>query len=318
MTCEAERFTAANIPPLRGYVVIVTGGNAGIGYETALQLARHDARVYIASRSEARVMEAIAKMRRVQASVDVHFLKLDLQDLNSVKAAAAEFERRETRLDILINNAGIMACPYEHTKDGHEVQWQTCFLAHHAFTLSLLPMMRQTAQQRGSARAGVRIVNVSSDAALFMGPDTIQYDDTNLSGVTGSLAPWRRYSHCKKASIIAAKAINTRYDKYGIAAYSLHPGVIKTGLQAHDTSFLGTITRVTMKLTPTSTVEEGARNSLFVATSPLVTDHGGKFYGPVGKLNHRAEKLTSDPKTADMLWDLADRQLRDHGFAFDH
>jgi NAD(P)-dependent dehydrogenase (short-subunit alcohol dehydrogenase family) len=106
---KATGFEVSEIPNLNGYVAIVTGGNSNIGYETTLQLARHGARVYIASRSAERVNEAIKKMQSTQPSLDVHFLKFDLQDLESIKGTAADFLAREGRLDILICNAGVSA-----------------------------------------------------------------------------------------------------------------------------------------------------------------------------------------------------------------
>lgn len=83
-----------------------------------------------------------------------------------------------------------MACPYGLTKDGYELQWQTCFLAHHALTLALLPLLKATAAQQTGNRGRVRIVNVSSDAAFLMGPKSINYDDPNMTDVTGTFAPW--------------------------------------------------------------------------------------------------------------------------------
>jgi NAD(P)-dependent dehydrogenase (short-subunit alcohol dehydrogenase family) len=104
---RATGFEVSEIPNLNGFVAIVTGGNSNIGYETTLQLARHGARVYIASRSAERVNEAIRKMQSTQPSLDVHFLKFDLQDLESIKGTAADFLAREGRLDLLICNAGV-------------------------------------------------------------------------------------------------------------------------------------------------------------------------------------------------------------------
>ena len=103
-------FQASEIPDLQGYVAIVTGGNSGVGYETSLQLARRNARVYIAGRSQFRVNEAISEMRKSSpkaGNLDLRFLALDLNSLNSVTAAAREFMNRESRLDLLINNAGV-------------------------------------------------------------------------------------------------------------------------------------------------------------------------------------------------------------------
>lgn len=109
MPCKEDQFSEKDIPDLAGYVIIVTGGNSGIGYETTRQLALRNARVYITSRSEERVSKAIREMRESVGgkSLDLHFLQVDLQDLRSVKAAAASFMQRESRLDIIINNAGV-------------------------------------------------------------------------------------------------------------------------------------------------------------------------------------------------------------------
>ncbi|KKP02837.1 hypothetical protein THAR02_05067 [Trichoderma harzianum] len=107
---KEEEFQVADIPNLSGYVAIVTGGNSGIGYETTRELASHGARVYIASRSKTRVDAAIKAMKNGNSGLDIHFLKLDLQDLQSIKTTAEEFSQKEPRLDILINNAGVSLC----------------------------------------------------------------------------------------------------------------------------------------------------------------------------------------------------------------
>ena len=118
MVCQGSP-AGHKIPELAGYVAIVTGGNSGIGYETALQLALHGARVYIAARSHDRITSSISRMKSsTQASLDLNPLDLDLQSLRSVDEAAKRFMKLESRLDILINNAGIMACPFELTEDG--------------------------------------------------------------------------------------------------------------------------------------------------------------------------------------------------------
>ncbi|KAF4457201.1 hypothetical protein F53441_765 [Fusarium austroafricanum] len=314
MNCHKElEFQLRDIPSLQGYVAIVTGGNSGIGYETSLQLALKGARVYISSRSNERVGKAIAEMHNISPNLDLHFLKLDLQDLQSIKATAADFMTRETRLDILINNAGIMATPWELTKDGIEVQWQTCFLSHHALTMSLMPLLVSAAQSSGRVDR-VRIVNVASDMAFNAGPQTINYGDPNLTDLDGLLAPHRRYGHCKQASIIAAKAINDRYQPFGVTAYSIHPGLIKSNLQSGNTSILGTMSRVAFKIGPSMTPLEGSMNSLFCATSDKVYENAGRYYVPVNKLDPKADKWLNDPQAVNKLWDLASRQLSDHGF----
>ncbi|KAL6824713.1 hypothetical protein J3E69DRAFT_381586 [Trichoderma sp. SZMC 28015] len=313
---KEEEFQVADMPNLSGYVTIVTGGNSGIGYETTLQLANRGARVYIASRSKTRVDAAIKAMKTGNSGLDIHFLKLDLQDLQSIKTTTEEFSQKEPRLDILINNAGIMACPYELTKDGYELQWQTNFLGHHAFTMCLLPLLRSAAQSSHS-RDRVRIVNVSSDAAISMGPDSINYKDPNLADVKGVTASWKRYGHSKQASIIAAKAITDRYKALGITAYSLHPGLIKSNLQSHDTSFLGMLSRTAMRIFPTLSPLDGARTSLYCATSPNAPSSAGRYFTPFGKVGTKENKWLDDAKCVDRLWTLATNQLRDHGFVID-
>ncbi|KAK7421462.1 hypothetical protein QQX98_002161 [Neonectria punicea] len=190
MCSKEPEFSERDIPNLSGYVAIVTGGNSGIGYETANQLALHNARVYIASRSRERVTQAIHKMSHsaMGKPLDLHFLQMDLKDLKSVKAAATHFRTLESQLDILINNAGVMTVPYELTSDGFETQWQVNYLAPHIFTSSLMPLLLSTASVHDRLDR-VRIVNVSSDAALF-GPDEIQWADVNMTSTKGMLELW--------------------------------------------------------------------------------------------------------------------------------
>ncbi|EHK16273.1 uncharacterized protein TRIVIDRAFT_39646 [Trichoderma virens Gv29-8] len=313
---KEEEFQVGDMPNLSGYIAIVTGGNSGIGYETTLQLANHGARVYIASRSQTRVDAAIKTMKTGNNGLDIHFLKLDLQDLQSIKTTVEEFSRKETRLDILINNAGIMACPFELTKDGHELQWQTCFLGHHALTMCLLPLLHSAAQ-KSSSNDRVRIVNVSSDAAASMGLDSINYKDPNMADLRGVTAPWKRYGHSKQASIIAAKAITDRYRDKGITAYSLHPGIIKSNLQSHDTSFLGMLTRAAIRVMPTLSPADGARTSLYCATSPSASLFAGRYFIPFGKIGTKENKWLDDAKAVNGLWTLATNQLKDHGFVIE-
>lgn len=182
-------FTVRNLPDLSSYVVIVTGGNSGIGYETTKQLALRHARVYIASRSRDRVDAAIRKMRDETArNLDVRFLQIDLNDLRSVTAAAETFSTLEPRLDLLFNNAGVMNVPMSFTGDGYETQWQVNYLAPFVFVAKLLPLMLHTASI-SSSKDRVRVVNVTSDLAINIGPKTIDLDDVNMSGRKGLMAP---------------------------------------------------------------------------------------------------------------------------------
>lgn len=188
MCSTPAAFTEKDLPDLTGYVAIVTGGNSGIGYETSKQLAVHNARVYIAGRSRERVDQAIQKMRdETFRNLDLHFLQLDLNDLKSVSNAAETFTTMEPRLDLVLNNAGVMNVPMSYTKDGYETQWQVNYLAPFVFTSKLLPLMLHTASQSQSMDR-VRIINIASDMALNMGPKVINFDDVNMTTSKGPLA----------------------------------------------------------------------------------------------------------------------------------
>ncbi|CAH0014906.1 unnamed protein product [Clonostachys rhizophaga] len=315
-------FTPSDIPDLTGYVAIVTGGNSGIGFETTKQLAMRNARVYIASRSQQRVDEAISQMNTaVGRALDLHFLQMDLQDLQSVKLAATLFAHQESHLDILINNAGVMTVPFKLTKDGYETQIQVNFLALFVFTTTLLPLLLSTASQYSTPNR-VRVINVCSDLA-FMGPKTIQFDDLNMTNTKGMMELMQRYGHSKQAAIRHAKELNDRYShqgenkdtlvasrpfsltvQTGVTAYSCHPGIVKSNLQSHDPTIVGKTMRTVMKYTASMTPLEGAINSLFLATSPLAPERGqGKFFIPVTKVNPKAEDWLNDRETNARLWE---------------
>ncbi|KAK4070807.1 hypothetical protein Trihar35433_5274 [Trichoderma harzianum] len=289
MHSKEPEFSENDIPDLSGYVAIVTGGNSGIGYETANQLALHNARVYIASRSQERVNQAIDQMSQAAMgkTLDLHFLQIDLQDLKSVKAAAEHFMTLETRLDILINNAGVMTVPFKLTADGLETQWQVNYVSPHVFTSSLMPLLLSTASTLNT-KDRVRVVHVSSDAAFF-GPDTVQWNDVNMTSTKGVM------ELCSQ----------------GVTAYSVHPGIVKSNLQGHDPTLMGKVVRVAMKLGAGDTPLHGALNSLYCATSPSAPVQGqGKFFVPVGKPDSRADKWIKDREGNSRLWELGESQLK--------
>ncbi|KAL1653589.1 hypothetical protein SLS61_003735 [Didymella pomorum] len=210
------QFRAENIQDLTGFVVIVTGGNSGIGYETALHLALHNARVYIASRSAERIGSAIEMMKEFapDRNLDLRVLQLDMMNLASVKAAATRFASEETRLDLLINNAGIMGTPFATTRDGYESQWQVNYLAPFILTHNLLPLMLRTASET-TDKTRVRVVNLATELTAMVGPKSISLTDVNLKDACGPTAPLQRYSHSKQGSIRHAKELNDRYSAQG-------------------------------------------------------------------------------------------------------
>jgi NAD(P)-dependent dehydrogenase (short-subunit alcohol dehydrogenase family) len=161
----ASKFQASAIPDLQGKVVIVTGGNGGIGKETVRQLAQHGARVYMASRTESKAKAAIEELN-TERPLDIHFLQIDLMDLSSAKTCAAQFLSKESRLDILVANAGVMAVPYKLTDEGIEQSFQVNHLTHFALFQLLAPTMAKTGIESGHP---ARLINLSSFAVSANG-----------------------------------------------------------------------------------------------------------------------------------------------------
>ncbi|KAK4692854.1 hypothetical protein P7C71_g4435, partial [Lecanoromycetidae sp. Uapishka_2] len=303
---KSPKFHASDIQDLSGYVAMVTGGNTGIGYEITLQLALHNARVYLAARSPERANKAIAQMKSShKQNLDLHFLEIDLQSLQSVKSAADTFMKTETRLDLLINNAGIMAVSFKLTTDGFETQWQTNHLAPFFLVNCLLPILESTAAST-SARSRVRIVNVSSDAAFMTAPKEMDLAHPNLENVKGAMAGWKRYGHSKQASIIHARALHDRFHKNGISAFAVQPGIVNTNLTDNDPSAFGFFVRYMIRwgiMPGTVSVAEGATSTLFCATSEKAVGDSGKYFAPGGVLDKRPEKWTGDAKVVGRLWE---------------
>ncbi|KAL8842405.1 MAG: hypothetical protein Q9170_000533 [Blastenia crenularia] len=244
--------------------------------------------------------------------LDLHPLNIDLADLRSVKDAAEQFQQQESRLNLLINNAGVMAVPYKLTVDGFETHWQINHLAPHLLFTTLLPLMRSTAKTSKSRHA-VRLVNVSSDAAFLNGPKELDLVKPNLDYARGALACWRRYGHSKIASIIHARAIHNRYSNEGILAFSVHPGISKTNLQAGDPTFIGSLIRTLVRVLPSVSPQDAAWTPLFCATSTDAPVNSGGFFVPYGKLDHRADKWNEKEKTVVDLWDQSEKMLKEAG-----
>ncbi|MCB0030215.1 MAG: SDR family NAD(P)-dependent oxidoreductase, partial [Anaerolineales bacterium] len=148
-------WSLSTIPPQEGKVILITGGNSGLGYESALALAQAGATVIISARNEAKGQAALAAIRAAVPGARVELLALNLADLASIRQAAETFRQRYTRLDVLMNNAGVMATPYQKTADGFEMQFGTNHLGHFALTGQLLDLLLNTPESR--------VVNVSSN-----------------------------------------------------------------------------------------------------------------------------------------------------------
>ncbi|KAI1322769.1 NAD(P)-binding protein [Xylariaceae sp. FL0255] len=275
-------FDPGTLPDLKGRVFIVTGGNSGIGYHTVAHLAKHGAHVYMCVRSPEKGKAAIAEIKNADASAEVDLLPMDHADLASVVAAAKHFLTLETALHGLVNNAGIMAPPFEMTKDGHEVQWQTNYLSHWVFTHHLLPLMLETS--RRAPLGSVRLVNLTSEGHKLAPKDGINFRDLSLS----ESGPWTRYGQSKLANILHANAMHDAYgpvsarSKSGegqIWVSSVHPGVVATNLGRSFGFFLGCFSSILCRIGVYWSPEKGSFGSLFCVASQdmTATQSGGYF-----------------------------------------
>jgi len=265
-----EKWTVEDIPDLSGKVVIVTGANSGIGLEASRELARKGAEVIMACRTQDKAGAAIQQIQEELPQAKLEFIHLDLADLASVKKFAADFKSRNDRLDVLLNNAGIMMVPYRKTADGFESQLGTNHLGHFALTGSLIDLILIT--------PGARVVNISSNAhyAGEMDFENLQYED-------GGYTPTAAYSRSKLANLLFTYELQRRFERKGADALALaaHPGIAATGLADH---FLGGklsgLIQGIMKVLFQS-AKMGALPGLRAATDPQA--EGGNYYGPGGK-----------------------------------
>ncbi|KAL4874320.1 NAD(P)-binding protein [Aspergillus karnatakaensis] len=210
-------------------VALVTGGTSGIGLETALALHATGARVFITARDEKKGADAVEHIRAHSTGKGgVEFITLDLDSLDSVKEGAREFLRRSSRLNILVNNAGIMAVPYTLTATGPERHFAVNHLAHFTLTLSLLPTLLSTSKSAASPDFASRIIQVSSSSHRFSTVD--------VADLTYEKLPYDKflaYGASKTAMIWTANQLNRLYSSRGVHALSVHPGGIWSGLQRH-------------------------------------------------------------------------------------
>ncbi len=211
-----KQWTVQNIPDQQGRVVIVTGGNSGIGYEAALALAGKNAQVILTARSLDKGEAAARSIREKYPRAEVAVMELDLADLKSVRNFAQAFLAKYKRLDILINNAGVMALPQRKTVDGFEMQFGTNHLGHFALTGLLLPILKTT--------PNARIVTVSSGAHVR---GDIHFDDLQWEK---KYAPWGAYAQSKLANLLFAYELQRQLSATGSSLISVgcHPGYAAT------------------------------------------------------------------------------------------
>lgn len=287
-------FTAADVPDQSGRTIIVTGANTGLGFEAAKVLAGKGARVLLACRDQARAEGAIRRIGEAVPGADLAFLPLDQADLASVRAAA-EQAAREPRIDVLLNNAGVMFPPLSRTADGFELQLGVNHFGTFALTGLLLPKLAET--------PGARIVVTAS---LAHRGGNLQFDDLDARK---SYNRSRRYSDSKLANLLFLLELDKRLRAAGspVAALAAHPGVAPTELMRHAGIFRIFTPLFGLFL---NTAENGAWPSLQAATDPAA--QSGEYYGPqsLGGAKGTSGKAArsagaSDAQAAQRLWDVS-------------
>ncbi|KAL6246768.1 hypothetical protein RBB50_006075 [Rhinocladiella similis] len=246
-------------------VILVTGTSSGLGIETVRALKVTGARIYGTARDLEKGRKALAD---VLEPGKVELLQLDTASFESVRACARDFLAKESKLNILINNAGIMALPERVlTKDRHEAQFQTNHLGHFLLFQLLKPTMLATSEPRFASR----VVNVSSAGHR---QSQIRFDDLTFDQ-PDSYAPFAAYGQSKTANIYMANEIERRYGAQGLHAWSLHPGAIHTGLATHlDFSALLAVPEIQKSM---KSPEQGAATTVLAAVDKELEGKGGKY-----------------------------------------
>lgn len=291
---KSNNWTAENIPDQSGKIVIVTGSSSGIGYEAARVLANKNAKVILANRNPKKSEAARTKILNQNKDAEVKSMIIDLSNLDSVKQFAEEYSAQYDKLDLLINNAGVMVPPYTKTKDGFELQMGTNHLGHFALTLQLLPIIENTPNSR--------IVNVSSSAHKY---GNINFED--FTWENRKYKAWRAYGDSKIANLYFTNELGKRLansDKQ-VLVTSAHPGWTATELQRHSGLFDYLNQFFAMS------IEQGALPTLRAAFDESAQN--GDFFGPNGLMEMKGfpikvkpKKLAKDEAIAKKLWDVSE------------
>ncbi|MDO8862646.1 SDR family NAD(P)-dependent oxidoreductase [Haliea sp. E1-2-M8] len=291
---------------LSGRVALVTGASAGLGVETARALAGAGATVWLLARDRAKLDAALATLRAESLPGRLESALLDLADLDQVRGAAEGLLEACPRIDLLINNAGVMACPHGETAQGFEMQLGTNHIGHFLFTCLLLPALKAGAANGREAR----VVNLSSAGHRF---SALNFDDPNYR--QRPYEKWQAYGQSKTANVLFSVALDARTQGAGVRSFAVHPGAISTELGRHmdkedmarmAASFPGG--KMAFK-----TVPQGAATSVWAATAPELEGRGGLYLEDC----HIAEAAGADslggvqawaldPVAADRLWQLSE------------
>ena len=288
---------------LTGKTILITGGTSGLGQESARALAAHGAKVIITARNLEKASSVVDKIQQeTGAKVDVE--ALELASFASIRAFAKRILERSEPIDVLILNAGVMACPYAKTEDGFEMQFGTNHLGHFLLTCLIAPKLDKSG----------RIVSLSSSGHQFSPVvfDDIQFEHRDYDR-------WLSYGQAKTANALFAVGLNKRLAHRGIEAFAVHPGAIQTDLARHLTE--DDITRLQAYIEsgamPLKTIPAGAATQVLAATAPEIAGKGGAYLADcqICEVDDEAETWTVvrsyavNLEAADQLWQISEEMV---------
>ncbi|CAF0941171.1 unnamed protein product [Adineta steineri] len=280
-----------------GKTVIITGSNSGVGKYTAIELAKRGAHIMLACRDRKRTEEALKEICKLSGSNNVEIEIVDLASLKSIEECAKRLCGRLSKLDVLINNAGVMMAS-EKSVDGYEIHFAVNHLGHFLLTNLLLDLMKKA--------PSARIINVSSVNHAFLNI-TINWDDINFTKPYWKI---NAYSHSKLANILFTNELARRLQDTNITANSLHPGVVRTevirNILGHYQIILNTIL---LLITPlwccfTKSPEQGAQTSIYLASDRRLNHVTGKYFKECKE--YPSSKTSLDQQAAKRLWKLSE------------
>ncbi|XP_071762657.1 retinol dehydrogenase 12-like isoform X1 [Centroberyx gerrardi] len=276
---------------LDGKTVIITGANTGIGKETALDLAKRGGRIIIACRDISKAETARAEIVEMSGNPNVISRKLDLSDTKSIREFAEVINREESQLHVLINNAGVMMCPYSKTADGFEMQFGVNYLGHFLLSFLLVELLKRSAPSR--------IINLSSMAHAW---GRIQLEDINSER---SYHSRRAYGQSKLANILSTRSLARRLQGSGVTVYAVHPGIVRTELKRHMNLALLVSWKIVRPFT--KTIVQGAQTSIYCAVEPELDTQTGGYYCDC-KLSS-CTSAARDDVMAEKLWEVSCQML---------
>ncbi len=298
---------------LLGKNALVTGGASGLGLETSRALAAACANVTLAVRNLDQGQAAATALRSEFPKASVTVAKLDLADLASVRRFAADWNASGKALDVLINNAAIMACPLTRTAQGWEAQFATNHLGHFALTTALLPALKQAADSGGDAR----LVCLSSSGHKL---SAVNFDDIHFE--RRDYNKWKAYGQAKSANALHARGMHLKFGAAGITANAVHPGGIMTGLQKflplEEMRALGWLKADDTPLDIFKNPAQGASTSVWAATANEIKGHGGLYLEdcnqglsaePTNRVSGYSPHIMDD-EAALRLWSVSEELLR--------